>query len=205
MTDITAPDSDDLVLAAEFPAATRQQWQRLVAKVIGVDGDVDSPERRLATVTGDGIEIEPLYVGDADRPAPGYPGQAPFVRGRGPAGNRGGWDVRQRHEHPNPAAAREQIMEDLEGGVSSLWLGLGEGRIPVESLPDVLAETYLDLAPIILDAGAQFAHAAEVYLDVAAARGVPVGALAGCLGADPLGVLARTGIGADDSGGAGNG
>ena len=39
----------------------------------------------------------------------------------------------------------EQIMEDLEGGVSSLWLGLGEGRIPVESLPDVLAETYLDL------------------------------------------------------------
>jgi methylmalonyl-CoA mutase len=205
MTDVTAPDSGDLVLAAEFPAATRQQWQRLVAKVIGVDGDVDSPERKLATVTGDGIEIEPLYVGDGGRPATGYPGQPPFVRGRGPAGNRGGWDVRQRHEHPDPAVAREQIMEDLEGGVSSLWLGLGDGRIPVESLPDVLAETYLDLAPIILDAGAQFAHAAEVYLDVAAARGVPVGALAGCLGADPLGVLARTGIGADDSAGAGNG
>ena len=197
MTDVTAPDSDDLVLAAEFPAATRQQWQRLVAKVIGVDGDVDSPERRLATVTGDGIEIEPLYVGDGGRPATGYPGQPPFVRGRGPAGNRGGWDVRQRHEHPDPAMAREQIMEDLEGGVSSLWLGLGDGRIPVESLPDVLAETYLDLAPIVLDAGPRFAEAAEAYLDVAAGRGVPAGALAGCLGADPLGVLARTGIGAD--------
>src|ERR1700685_3428547 len=194
MTDVTAPDSGDLVLAAEFPAATRQQWQRLVAKVIGVDGDVDSPERRLATVTGDGIEIEPLYDGAAGRPAPGHPGQAPFVRGRGPAGNRGGWDVRQRHEHPDPAVAREQIMEDLEGGVSSLWLGLGDGRIPVDSLPEVLAETYLDLAPIVLDAGERFDQAAQVYFDLAAGRGVPPGELAGSLGADPLGVLARTGI-----------
>ncbi len=90
-------------------------------------------------------------------------------------------------------------MEDLEGGVSSLWLGLGDGRIPVESLPDVLAETYLDLAPIVLDAGERFAEAADLYLDVAAGRGVPAGALAGCLGADPLGVLARTGAEADQS------
>jgi methylmalonyl-CoA mutase len=195
MTDVTAPESDDLVLAAEFPAVTRQQWQRLVAKVLGSESD--SPERELATITADGIEIAPLYVDDASRPSPGYPGQAPFVRGRGSAGNRSGWDVRQRHEHPDPAVARVQIMEDLEGGVSSLWLGLGDGRIPVESLPDVLAETYLDLAPIVLDAGERFAEAADLYLDVAAGRGVPAGALAGCLGADPLGVLARAGA-ADD-------
>jgi methylmalonyl-CoA mutase len=194
MSDVTAPEPDDLVLAADFPAVTRQQWQRLVGKVLGVDGD--SPERGLATITGDGIEIEPLYVADADRPSPGLPGRPPFVRGRGPAGHRSGWDVRQRHEHPDPAVAREQIMEDLEGGVSSLWLGLGDGRIPVESLPDVLAETYLDLAPIVLDAGERFADAADVFLAVAAGRGVPAGALAGCLGADPLGVLARTGAGA---------
>jgi methylmalonyl-CoA mutase len=194
MTDVTAQGADDLVLAGEFPAVTRQQWQRLVAKVLGVDDD--SPERELATVTGDGIEIEPLYVGDDSRPSPGFPGQPPFVRGRAAAGNRSGWDVRQRHEHPDPAVAREQIMEDLEGGVGSLWLGLGDGRIPVESLPDVLAETYLDLAPIVLDAGERFAEAADVFLAVAAGRGVPARALAGCLGADPLGVLARTGAGA---------
>ena len=194
MSDVTASDPGDLVLAAEFPAATRQQWQRLVAKVLHVDADVESPERQLATITGDGIEIEPLYVAADARPAPGYPGQSPFVRGRGPAGNRGGWDVRQRHQHPDPAVAREQIMEDLEGGVSSLWLDLGDGRISVDALPDVLAETYLDLAPIVLDAGAQFGQAAEAFLDVAASRGVPPGALAGCLGADPLGVLARAGV-----------
>jgi methylmalonyl-CoA mutase len=185
----------NLVLAAEFPAASRQQWQRLVAKVLGsVD---DSPEKALATVTADGIELAPLYVGDADRPALGYPGQAPFLRGRTAAGHRGGWEVRQRHEHPDPAVAREQIMEDLEGGVGSLWLGLGDGRIPVGALPDVLAGVYLDLAPVVLDAGEQFAEAADVFLGAAASRGVPSGALAGCLGADPLGVLARTGTDAD--------
>jgi methylmalonyl-CoA mutase len=59
----------------------------------------------------------------------------------------------------------------------------------------VLAETYLDLAPIVLDAGERFADAADAFLAVAAGRGVPAGALAGCLGADPLGVLARTGAG----------
>src|SRR5579863_5842630 len=114
---VAAGEADDLVLAAEFPEVPRQQWQRLVAKVLGTGGD--APERALATVTGDGIEIAPLYVDADGRPNPGYPGQAPFVRGRGPAGNRGGWDVRQRHQNPDPAVAREQITDDLEGGVSS--------------------------------------------------------------------------------------
>src|ERR1700722_11355136 len=196
MTDVTAPDPGDLALAAEFPAVTRQQWQRLVAKVVGEVG-AEAPEQELVTVTADGIEIAPLYVKDAGRPAPGYPGEAPFVRGRRAAGHRAGWDVRQRHEHPDPAVAREQIMEDLEGGVSSLWLGLGDGRIPVGALPDVLAEVYLDLAGVVLDAGEHFAEAAEVLLAAAAHRGVPASALTGCLGADPLGVLARTGTDLD--------
>jgi methylmalonyl-CoA mutase len=198
--------AEPFALAAEFPAATRQQWQRLVAKVLGhADDPGDAPERELDTVTADGIEIAPLYVADDDRPGAGYPGQAPFTRGRTAAGHRTGWDIRQRHEHPDPAVARDQIMEDLEGGVSSLWLGLGEGQIPVGALPDVLAEVYLDLAAVVLDAGGQFAEAADVFLGAAARRGVPAGALTGCLGADPLGVLARTGAenGAADGTGAG--
>jgi len=195
MSDVTAPDSGDLVLAAEFPAATRQQWQSLVAKVL--KSTSETPEAELATITSDGIEIAPLYVADAGRPDPGYPGQSPFVRGRTAAGHRGGWDVRQRHEHPDPAVAREQITDDLEGGVSSLWLGLGAGQIPVAALPEVLAEVYLDLAPIVLDAGEQFTEAAEVFLATAAERGVAADALAGCLGADPLGTMARDGAGPD--------
>jgi methylmalonyl-CoA mutase len=194
MTGVIEEEPGELALAAEFPAATREQWQRLVARVLGHAGEGgDAPERELATVTADGIEISPLYVADDGRPDPGYPGLAPFVRGRTAAGHRAGWDVRQRHGHPDPAVAREHVMEDLGGGASSLWLGLGDGQIPVGALPDVLAEVYLDLAAVVLDAGAQFTEAAEVFLGVADRRGVPAGALSGCLGADPLGVLARTG------------
>jgi methylmalonyl-CoA mutase len=194
MTEVMQEEPGELALAAEFPAATRQQWQRLVARVLGrADDPGDAPERELATTTADGIEIAPLYVADGARPDPGYPGQAPFVRGRTAAGHRTGWDVRQRHEHPDPAVAREQVREDLEGGVSSLWLGLGDGQIPVGALPEVLAEVYLDLAAVVLDAGPRFSEAAETFLGAAARRGVPVAALTGCLGADPLGVLARTG------------
>jgi methylmalonyl-CoA mutase len=161
MTEVTEQEPGELTLAAEFPAATRQQWQRLVAKVLDLAGDPgDAPERALATITADGIEIAPLYVADDGRADPGYPGQAPFVRGRTAAGHRTGWDIRQRHEHPDPAVAAEQVMEDLEGGVSSLWLGIGDGRIPVGALPDVLAGVYLDLAAIVLDAGSQFASPA---------------------------------------------
>ncbi len=88
-------------------------------------------------------------------------------------------------------------MEDLEGGVSSLWLGLGDGQIPIGALPDVLADVYLDLAPVVLDAGERFAEAAEVFVGTAARRGVPASELTGCLGADPLGLLARTGAEGD--------
>jgi methylmalonyl-CoA mutase len=191
MSGVIEEEPGELALASEFPPATREQWQRLVARVLGSSSDV--PELELATVTADGIEILPLYVADNGRPDPGYPGQAPFVRGRTAAGHRTGWDVRQRHAHPDPVVAREHVMEDLEGGVTSLWLGLGEGQIPVGALPEVLAEVYLDLAAVVLDAGARFSEAAEVFLGVAARRGVPAPALTGCLGADPLGVLARTG------------
>ena len=51
------PSADDLPLAAEFPAATREQWRRLVADVLkGAPFD-----KRLVAKTSDGLTIEPLY------------------------------------------------------------------------------------------------------------------------------------------------
>ncbi|HEY1820533.1 MAG TPA: methylmalonyl-CoA mutase family protein [Trebonia sp.] len=194
MLEVTMPDTGNLPLAAEFPAVTRQQWQRLVAKVLGRTVEPgDAPENELATITADGIEIAPLYVAGDGGPDSGYPGQPPFVRGRIAVGHRTGWDVRTRYEHPDPAVAREQIMEDLQGGAGSLWLSLGDGQIPLGALPDLLSAVYLDLAAVVLDAGREFIEAADAFLGAAARRGVPASALTGCLGADPLGVLARTG------------
>jgi len=191
-----APDqtADELVLAADFPAATRRDWQRLVARVLHSPDEAADPERELATLTLDGIEIAPLYTADDGTGDAGYPGQAPYVRGRTAGGHRMGWDVRGQYGHPDPAVAREQIMTDLDGGVSSLWLQIGAGGIPVEAIPDVLADVYLDLATVVLDAGEHAGAAARILLAGAGRRGVPEGQLQAVLGIDPIGLLARTGL-----------
>ena len=46
------------------------------------------------------------------------------------------------------------MLTDLENGVTSLWLGVGAGGIAAGDLPEVLAGVLLDLAPVVLDAGA---------------------------------------------------
>jgi methylmalonyl-CoA mutase len=179
---------DDFVLAGEFDAPTVDQWRRLVAKVLKVDPtEVTEPELGLDTVLPDGIELRPLYTAADALPDAGLPGQAPYIRGGSAAGNRGGWDVRQRHAHTDPRVARELVMEDLEGGVSSLWLAVGDGGIPIASLPDVLSEVYLDLAAVALDGGEQAREAADAFLALAGETTL------GNLGLDPLGFLARTG------------
>ncbi|WP_407918458.1 methylmalonyl-CoA mutase family protein, partial [Kitasatospora sp. NE20-6] len=142
----------------------------------------------------DGLRARPLYTAE-DAPADaGYPGFPPFVRGGRPQGATvSGWDVRQLHADPDPRRTNEAVLADLENGVTSLWLALGTGRLPVEALPDALQGVYLDLASVALDAGAEFRPAAEQLFTLLAARGVPAAAATGTLGADPLGLLARTG------------
>ncbi|SHF01210.1 methylmalonyl-CoA mutase small subunit [Streptoalloteichus hindustanus] len=194
---------EELSLAADFPAPGRDQWRELVAGVLRKAGRdlaaVPGPvEDLLASTTYDGITVAALHTAeDAGGAAPGagLPGLPPFVRGGRPEGGVvSGWDVRQRHAHPDVAVTREAVLADLENGVTSMWLALGEDGLPVEALPEVLADVYLDLAPVVLDAGARTTEAAELLLGLAAERGVVPGALTGNLGADPLGLRARTGV-----------
>ncbi|MCM3884970.1 methylmalonyl-CoA mutase subunit beta [Frankia sp. R82] len=196
--------SAGLSLAADFPESTRGEWQKLVLGVLrksGVATEANTPvdvEDLLATATYDGPRIQPLYTAD-DAPAAGVglPGLAPFVRGGRPQGaGPSGWDVRALHVGPDASAAGVDVLADLENGVTSLWLRLGEGGLPVEALGTVLAEVYLDLAPVALDAGGRAAQAADEFLRVADARGVLGSQLSGTLGADPIGLAARAGLGA---------
>ncbi|MGW5052839.1 methylmalonyl-CoA mutase family protein [Actinokineospora sp. NPDC004072] len=186
--------ADGLVLAGEHPAASREQWRELVAGVLRKSGAAlgDQPvEAVLAARTYDGIEIAPLYTAADAAPAAGMPGLPPYTRGARPDGHvRGGWDVRQRHADPATTAAA--VLADLENGVSSLWLVAGGSGIPVARLADVLADVHLDLAPVTLDAGAEFADAAAELLRVHAEKGVPAAETRGSLGADPIGHQART-------------
>ncbi|TXS43414.1 methylmalonyl-CoA mutase [Streptomyces sp. uw30] len=190
---MTVLPDDGLSLAAEFPDATHEQWQHLVEGVLRKAGkDVSGPaaEEALSTALEDGLRTRPLYTARDAAPDTGLPGFAPFVRGGRAEGNTaGGWDVRQRHT----ALKDSVVLADLENGVTSLWLVLGEGGIPVTELGRALEGVYLDLAPVVLDAGTEVEPAARELLRLYEERGVAKEAARGNLGADPLGHEARTG------------
>jgi len=98
--------SDDLTLGAEFPAATREEWLKLVDGVLkGAPFD-----KKLISRTHDGLRIDPLYGRAA--------GAAP-IAGRTPGT---AWALLQRVDHPDPAAANAQALEDLENGANGLTL-----------------------------------------------------------------------------------
>src|SRR5574338_913472 len=97
--------TDDFPLAAEFPPTTQDDWRRLVeAALKGA-----SFEKRLASQTYDGLQIEPLYPRAASAPA---------VTGR-PAVP---WQVIQRVDHPDAKTANKQALDDLENGATGLSL-----------------------------------------------------------------------------------
>ncbi|WFE28385.1 methylmalonyl-CoA mutase family protein [Solwaraspora sp. WMMD791] len=210
-----AVPTETMDLAAGFPPATPQDWRRLALAVLrrsgaaGPDTPADAVDDLLSTTTYDGIPRRPLYTRPTSAPAVGVPGSAPFVRGasarRDGAGAGGtepdetvaGWDVRQRYAEPDPAALRQAALTDLANGATSLWIDLAASGLRPTQLADALDGVLLDLAPVVLDAGADAVDAARAYLALAAAQGVAPHALAGNLGADPIGWQARTGQPAD--------
>jgi methylmalonyl-CoA mutase len=179
--------------AAEFPAASRDDWRAQVAAVLrksGLPEDAD-PELALSTTLLDGPEIRPLYTSAGGLPATGLPGAAPYVRGATASGET--WDVRALHADPDPARTNAAILNDLANGATSLWLRVGGAGVAIEDLPAALEGVYLDLAPIALDAGAHTEQAVRALLTLSEQRGLDPAQLSGSLGADPIGLRARTG------------
>ncbi|MFG3053126.1 methylmalonyl-CoA mutase subunit beta [Kitasatospora sp. NPDC048239] len=189
---------EGLPLAAEFPAGTREQWQHLVEGVLRKSGaapaDGAAAEEALTTALQDGLRARPLYTAEDTSADAGYPGFPPFVRGGRPQGAAvSGWDLRQRHADPDPRRTNEAVLADLENGGGSIWLELGGNGLPVTELSAALSGVYLDLAAVVLDAGPESVDAAEQLFTLLREREVSPAAATGNLGADPLGLLARTG------------
>ena len=114
----------EFTLGDDFPPAGYDEWRALAE----ADLQGASFEQKLVTHTYEGIDIQPVYT-RRDRPGEGdpdgFPGTA-AVRARRPAAGavRTGWDLRQEHAHPDPAATNSAILDDLQGGVTSLLLRL---------------------------------------------------------------------------------
>ncbi|MET1045296.1 MAG: methylmalonyl-CoA mutase family protein [Hyphomicrobium sp.] len=189
---MTGPTSE-LNLAQDFPAAKIDEWRALVEKALkGADFD-----KRLVSRTADGLKINPLYTrGDAlANTVNALPGQPPFTRGTSPVRDGLGWDIRTFHIESDPKALNAAILEDLEGGVTSIGLQVGGDGLPAtrEALSAALAGVLLDVCPVVLVAGENFFDAAIALIAEWDAKGIKATDRQGSFGADPLGTLAMTG------------
>ena len=182
------PDlAEDLAFASEFPAATREQWLKLVDGVLkGAPFD-----KRLVARSYDGLTIQPLYPRDSS---------AQPVAARAPGAS---WAVLQRVDHPDPAAANEQALHDLENGATGLTLvcrgsvnanGYGLDS-SVETLERVFDGIYLDAGVIVdFNVSAETRDAAKNFAALVRRRGMAPESIEMRAALNPLGGMAATGI-----------
>ena len=186
----TTPDTK---LAADFTAAKIEQWRGMVDKALkGADFD-----KRLVSKTADGIRVEPLYTRkDALVSTEGaMPGAAPFTRGTRAVRHGLGWDIRTIHIESDAKALNAAILDDLDGGVTSVALQVGGMGLPAtkDAFAVALKDVLLDVCPIAVVAEDQFFAATTALVAVWNQRGIQDAKRHGSFGADPLGVLARQG------------
>jgi len=179
-------DPTPLNLASEFPAVTESDWRRLVDGVL----KGASYEKKLVTLTADGIALQPIYPRDAQaEPVAG-------ARGTNP------WGIAATVDHPDPAEANRLALADLEGGADQLTLafagsltarGFGLPAKP-EAIAEALRGVHCDLVRLRLDpppfAGGDTADAFRAF---AKARNLPGATLKVEFGMRPLADWARIG------------
>jgi methylmalonyl-CoA mutase len=172
-------DTDDLRLAADFAPASYDDWRKLVDGVLK-----GAPFEKLAGKTSDGLRIEPIY-----RRATG---RAPIV-GRAAAAP---WQVMQRIDHPDAAAANTQALHDLENGATGLTLvfagangAYGYGLDPTAATIEKLFDgVFVDAGIAIeLQVGPQSRMAAIHLAEYLKRKGADPAACDIRFGLDPLG------------------
>jgi methylmalonyl-CoA mutase len=182
---MTAP-ADELPLAAEFPAATHEQWRKLVEGVLK-DASFDAG---LVAKTYDGLAIEPLYPrrAQAQPVAGGTPGAA--------------WWIAQRVDHPDAAAANAEALHDLENGATALSLtfaggvgAYGYGLAADEAtIARALAGIHLEAGIALdLDCPAWPRHPGRELAAVVQRSGIAASATNIRFGYDPIGAAAASG------------
>jgi methylmalonyl-CoA mutase len=178
-------ETDALALAAEFPPATRGDWLKLVDGVLK-----GTPIEKLQSKTYDGLRIEPIY--ERARDAAAIPGRAAAAP----------WQIMQRVDHPDAAAANAQALQDLENGATGLTLvfagstaARGFGLAPTAAaLARVLDGIYLDAGIALeFEIGPQARDMPGHFADLVRQKGVAPAAVDVRFGLDPIGAAAAAG------------
>lgn len=157
----------------------RGRWRSAVAGVLAKSTRKDpeqlgdAPERLLETPTYDGVAIRALYTALDELPEPPLPGEWPYVRGGDALRDvKTGWRVAEAFPAtPVPGVAatdvNSAVLDALGNGASALVLRIGESGVAPDQLADTLQGVYLSMAPLILEAGADYAAAGDVALALA--------------------------------------
>ncbi|UVO30706.1 methylmalonyl-CoA mutase subunit beta [Bradyrhizobium arachidis] len=178
-------EDERLEFASAFAPASREDWRRLVDEVLK-----GAPFEKLIGRTYDGLRIEPVY-GRVKNVAP--------IQGRTPAAP---WQILQRIDHPDAAAANAQALTDLENGATGLALVFaggsgshGRGLEPTaEAVGRVLQDVHLDAGiSLELQVGPQSRMAAIHIAEYLKARAIDPAACDVRFGLDPLAACATWG------------
>ncbi len=196
------PEATVAVPLAEGVEPDVHAWEKATAAVLRKTKKLadDAPDADvwalLTRSTLDGIGVAPLGTPalSADVAPTGLPGQAPFTRGSAATRELDGWDVRAWFADPDADLTAQHVLTDVENGVNSLWIAVGDGAVPTDALARVLEPVFVDLAPVVVEdptdpLGA--AQALDAVVDDKAVDPAP----GTSYGADPLGSLARTTLG----------
>ncbi len=176
--------------------SARARWRAAVTGLLakgrpGLAPEAE-PERALDSPTYEGFPVRPLYTALDGPSEAALPGDWPFTRGADADRDvLAGWKVAE--AMPPTACAGDaaegnaEILDALVKGVSALVVRVGDGGIAAGDLDRLLEGVYLELAPIVLDAGAEFVPAAEAMLSLVDPADDAVRATMSIdLGADPL-------------------
>jgi methylmalonyl-CoA mutase len=175
----------------------RREWRSAVAGVLVKStrrdpADMPSdPERLLDAPTYEDFPIRPLYTALDARPENPLPGTWPFVRGGDPLRDvNAGWKVAEAFPSSlgkDQTDINGAVLLALTEGVSALALRIGDTGIAAGDIPRVLEGVYIELVPIMLDAGASYGAAVDALLSlVEAVSDDSYAMLSIDLGADPL-------------------
>jgi methylmalonyl-CoA mutase len=167
-----------LRLAAEFPSASEGDWRKRVEAVLkGADF-----EQRLISRTMDDIAMAPLYSSGGATQAR-RPQQTP-------------WTVMQRADHPDPAKANAQALDDLNHGAAGLQLvfadapgahGFGLAASEPKAIARLMTGIRIDAIDLSLDAGPHGGQAAAAFAQWVATQPVDPERLRLSFGLDPIG------------------
>lgn len=207
----TQPRAFPAVSFDEFPPTSYESWKEDAIRLLK-----GAPfEKKLFTRTHEGIVLDPIYLAAnvVDLTHPGtFPGMTDYLRGTEAAGYISEpWTIAQSCDDPFPDQANEGIRKELSTGADAVHFTLDDATLecrditradaPADNGQGLSLFTVQDVEEALrgVDTEQYEAHvfagasAAPLLGLFAAGKGNSDAKIRGCVGADPIGVLAEKG------------